>query len=230
MSIEDAHGLIGLVIERSAARGTARMVLVGLAYHADADGSTFPSIARLAAYAKVHRRNVQRALDELVRLGEIAVVTARRGGGGGGTMTRYRITVANKGGAGATRTDSILPDSTAQHSRARAQMREAIEEATAIVTELRAVAATAWPGDPTPGRWLATDVVHWLGQGAHRLLIVDTVAGHLARMSQGGRTPPLVLRYFNAAIDKAIAEFTRALPQATNGSRPRLDVIDGGVT
>lgn len=57
-------------MRHSRATGTARLVLWGIASH-DGDGGAWPSIATLSIYANVHPRNVQRALEKLVELGEI---------------------------------------------------------------------------------------------------------------------------------------------------------------
>lgn len=65
-------------LHHSRATGTAKIVLLGIANH-DGDGGAWPSIDTLARYANVHRRNVQKAIDTLVRLREIEVVL--QGGG-----------------------------------------------------------------------------------------------------------------------------------------------------
>ncbi len=65
-------------LHHSRATGTAKIVLLGIANH-DGDGGAWPSVDTLARYANVHRRNVQKAIDTLVRLHEIEVVL--QGGG-----------------------------------------------------------------------------------------------------------------------------------------------------
>lgn len=74
MSVES----LAAVLHHSRAKGTAKLVLVGIANH-DGDGGAWPTIATLARYANVHERNVQRAIDKLVSLGEL-VVTEQAGG------------------------------------------------------------------------------------------------------------------------------------------------------
>lgn len=68
MSIET----MSLVLNHSRAKGTAKVVLLGIANH-DGDGGAWPSIATLMRYANVDRRTVQRSIAELVELGELVV-------------------------------------------------------------------------------------------------------------------------------------------------------------
>jgi hypothetical protein len=65
-------------LHHSRATATAKVVLLGIANH-DGDGGAWPSIDTLARYANVTRRNVQKAIETLVRLREIEVVL--QGGG-----------------------------------------------------------------------------------------------------------------------------------------------------
>lgn len=67
MSVE----ALSIVLHHSRATGTAKLVLLGIANHAG-DGGAWPSVATLARYANVHERNIQRAIDQLVALGELA--------------------------------------------------------------------------------------------------------------------------------------------------------------
>ena len=69
---------MAVVLHHSQSSGTAKIVLLGIANH-DGDGGAWPAIDTLAKYARVDRRNVQRALERLVALGEIKIV--RNGGG-----------------------------------------------------------------------------------------------------------------------------------------------------
>ncbi|WP_164775202.1 helix-turn-helix domain-containing protein [Nocardioides pantholopis] len=92
MSVE----ALAVVLHHSRAKGTDKLVLLGIANHAG-DGGAWPSITTLAKYANVHERNVQRALDKLVELGEVAVY--RNDGGDHRTKTwarpnRYDVLVA----------------------------------------------------------------------------------------------------------------------------------------
>lgn len=67
MSVES----LTVVLHHSRARGTAKLVLIGIANH-DGDGGAWPSIATLARYAGgVTERNVQKALRALEALGEL---------------------------------------------------------------------------------------------------------------------------------------------------------------
>jgi hypothetical protein len=59
-----------IALHHSRAKGAALIVLFGIANH-DGDGGAWPSIATLAAYARVNERQVQKCLAELERLGEI---------------------------------------------------------------------------------------------------------------------------------------------------------------
>ncbi|QDZ14237.1 helix-turn-helix domain-containing protein [Humibacter ginsenosidimutans] len=68
MSVES----IAIALHHSQAKGTAKIVLLGIANH-DGDGGAWPSVATLARYAGVDLRNAQRAIEKLVDLGEIRV-------------------------------------------------------------------------------------------------------------------------------------------------------------
>lgn len=67
-----------VVLHHSRARGTDKVILIGIASH-DGDGGAWPSIATLARYGNVDERSVKRSLQRLVDLGELAV---ERGQGG----------------------------------------------------------------------------------------------------------------------------------------------------
>ena len=66
MSVES----LALVLHHSRAKGTAKLVLIGIANH-DGDGGSWPAVGTLAVYANVNRSNVQRALTALEKLGEV---------------------------------------------------------------------------------------------------------------------------------------------------------------
>jgi Helix-turn-helix domain len=74
MSVE----AMALVLHHSNARGTAKVVLLGIANH-DGDGGAWPSHDTLTKYAHVDERNVRRTIQHLVELGELRVEV--RGGG-----------------------------------------------------------------------------------------------------------------------------------------------------
>lgn len=63
------------VLVHSRAVGTAKLVLMGIAYHTGRDRSQgcWPSRQTLAAYAGVSVRQVSRALDNLVEIGELVI-------------------------------------------------------------------------------------------------------------------------------------------------------------
>jgi alkylhydroperoxidase family enzyme len=62
---------MAIAMHHSRARGTARLVLIGIANH-DGDGGSWPAIATLCKYAGgVDRKNVKRAIDELEQLHEV---------------------------------------------------------------------------------------------------------------------------------------------------------------
>lgn len=68
MSVES----LAAVLHHSRARGTVKLVMVGIANH-DGDGGSYPAVSTLARYANCEPRTVQRALERLVSLGELAV-------------------------------------------------------------------------------------------------------------------------------------------------------------
>ncbi len=69
MSIE----AVSAVLHHSQAKGTAKLVLMGIAWHTGADASegAYPSQSTLAGYANTTVRQVQRCLAQLEELGEI---------------------------------------------------------------------------------------------------------------------------------------------------------------
>jgi len=86
---------MSLVLNHSKARGTAKLILIGVANH-EGDGGSWPSLSTLMRYANVDRRNAQRALTKLVELGELQVLRQK----GGNELTQsafrpnlYRVTV-----------------------------------------------------------------------------------------------------------------------------------------
>ena len=63
------------VLHHSRSVGTARVVLMGIAYHMGKDGlnGCWPSQGTLAEYANVSVRQVKRAIQSLIDLGELEV-------------------------------------------------------------------------------------------------------------------------------------------------------------
>lgn len=61
-----------VVLHHSSARGTDKLVLLGIANHAG-DGGAWPALSTLARYANVDERNVRKALRRLSEAGELRV-------------------------------------------------------------------------------------------------------------------------------------------------------------
>ena len=74
MSVES----ISIALHHSKARGTAKLILIGIANH-DGDGGAWPKVETLAKYAGVSVRNAQKAIRTLEGLDEIEV-NYRQGG------------------------------------------------------------------------------------------------------------------------------------------------------
>lgn len=70
---------LAAVLHHSRAKGTAKLVLVGVANH-QGDGGSYPAITTLARYANVDPRNVQRAIEKLTAMGELRVDVQAGGG------------------------------------------------------------------------------------------------------------------------------------------------------
>lgn len=79
MSVES----MSVVLHHSRAKGSAKLLLVGIANH-DGDGGAWPTVNKLAVYLNVHPRNVQRAIERVEQLGELAVELQR-----GGTLVSH---------------------------------------------------------------------------------------------------------------------------------------------
>ncbi len=68
------------VLNHCTAKGTEKLVMIGIANHADNRGrNAWPSVATLARYANVSPRSVQYAIERLVAAGELKV-QGQRGG------------------------------------------------------------------------------------------------------------------------------------------------------
>lgn len=92
MSVE----AIAVCLHHSRAAKTDKLVLLGIANH-DGDGGAWPSVATLARYANCSERHVQRAIANLVDLGELQVVRQRGGNEGTRADRRpnlYRVRVS----------------------------------------------------------------------------------------------------------------------------------------
>lgn len=61
---------MAIALHHSRAKGSAKLVLLGIANH-DGDGGSWPSLTTLAKYAGVGKRQVQKLVDQLEDLGEI---------------------------------------------------------------------------------------------------------------------------------------------------------------
>jgi hypothetical protein len=92
MSVE----AMAVVLNHSTAKGTAKLVLLGIANH-EGDGGAYPTIETLARYASVSERNVQKALTQLVSRGDV-VIEHQQGGDrdcpDGKRPNRYRLRVS----------------------------------------------------------------------------------------------------------------------------------------
>lgn len=62
---------MALVLHHSRAKGTDKVILLGIANHSG-DGGAWPSIATLARYANVNERAAQKSVARLVASGEVA--------------------------------------------------------------------------------------------------------------------------------------------------------------
>lgn len=69
---------MALVLHHSKAKGTDKVILLGIANHASDDGA-WPGVATLAKYANVTERAVQQSLARLVKAREVAI-TPQAGG------------------------------------------------------------------------------------------------------------------------------------------------------
>jgi hypothetical protein len=63
---------MAMVLHHSRAKGTAKLILLGIANHAG-DGGAWPTVATLARYANVTERAVQQAIGKLIKAGEVGV-------------------------------------------------------------------------------------------------------------------------------------------------------------
>lgn len=63
---------MAVVLHHSKAKGTVKLVLIGIANHAG-DGGAWPTIDTLSHYANVEPRAVQKALSRLISMGEVRV-------------------------------------------------------------------------------------------------------------------------------------------------------------
>jgi hypothetical protein len=62
---------MAIVLHHSRARGTDKVILLGIANH-EGDGGAWPRMSTLAKYANVNTRNARAAVERLVRAGEVA--------------------------------------------------------------------------------------------------------------------------------------------------------------
>lgn len=85
---------IANVLNYSKATGRAKLVLVGIANHANDDGQAWPGIATLARYANCSERSVKRDLQELVGLGELKIIKNGAPVGGQYKANLYQLTLS----------------------------------------------------------------------------------------------------------------------------------------
>ena len=85
---------VASVLHHSHHAGTAKLVLIGIAWHEeDTGGGAYPSISRLANYAGVSERQVIRALAVLEESGELDVDRHNGKRYGGPKTNRYWINI-----------------------------------------------------------------------------------------------------------------------------------------
>ena len=89
MSVE----IISRVWANSNAKGTARLVLLAIADHANPSGVAWPSLRRIAQYANVDKSNVSRAIKSLIQIGELERVGYTKSFSG---STKYRVKVVRR--------------------------------------------------------------------------------------------------------------------------------------
>lgn len=149
-------------------RGTEKLVLLGIANHADKHGgNAWPSVETLARYAGVHERGVQRAIEALIQRG----LVVRHLNAGGSRKQRpdrapnlYELDLS-RGGARAT----PLPT----HGVARGTARGGAQRANGVVhappkpsiepsTEPSLLPAAAPPDPPNPAKAILME--WWTGQ------------------------------------------------------------------
>ena len=94
---------ISAVFRNSKSQGTARVVLLALANYADEKGICWPGFGCLSRDANVDRRNIIRAINGLIKLGEIEKI-----GTGPHGSNKYKITVSS--GAGVTSDTAATSD------------------------------------------------------------------------------------------------------------------------
>jgi DNA-binding transcriptional regulator YhcF (GntR family) len=134
---------MAIALHHSQLAGTAKLVLLGIANH-DGDGGAWPAVDTLAKYAGVSRRNVQKALERLVSVGEIRIM--RNGGGDHNVAESHRPNLYK-----VTLTCPQNCDRTSQH-RSRAALIELFPQA----VESGVSVATPGVGSDTLGVSVAT--------------------------------------------------------------------------
>jgi len=88
MSVES----IAVVLHHSAARGSEKLVLIGIANH-HGDQGAWPSYETLAKYANLSERRIRQAVKSLEELGELVIENNAGGGYGNYKTNRYWINV-----------------------------------------------------------------------------------------------------------------------------------------
>ncbi|MCF3630143.1 helix-turn-helix domain-containing protein [Thalassospiraceae bacterium LMO-SO8] len=91
---------INYVLDHSESKGSARLVLIIIAEHANIFGIAWPSINRIAEKANIDRTNVIRHIKNLKKLGELTVVGRDRSG-----TNKFQLLL----GQSPTRPDHISP-------------------------------------------------------------------------------------------------------------------------
>ena len=146
-----------MVWHNSQQTGSALLVLLAIADHANDDGICWPSVARLARLARVSERQCQRLISQLVDAGELAV---ERGGHGPKSTTVYRMLVLaeNKGDIQGIKGDTVtspLTENKGDIQRAKGDIQRAkgdiaVSPEPSIEPSIEAAEANVVASEPTP--------------------------------------------------------------------------------
>jgi len=72
-----SYKVVRKVLERSSQHGSARLVLVIIAEHANHQGFAFPGIRKISREAKLHERTTQKLIRKLERSGELQTAKSK---------------------------------------------------------------------------------------------------------------------------------------------------------
>ena len=129
------------VFDHSQSRNGDRVVLLVLADHADDERwECWPSQGRMARKANMATRSVKRCIDNLVRLGEVKILTR----GTGRVSSRYRITPTKS----VTPTTSVTPDAGGTPSPHQVRYLRGTTSVTQTIEEHIKESITLWGRQP----------------------------------------------------------------------------------